>query len=172
MNTAHCVPPITEDLVRDHHSVDQQDLPEDQVQTAAPVPVASNEVPPRTKSNEESNEAANDGFIKNGAMPEKVNLSLADVAEIKKFSESKERILHNTKSLNSRPAIDAFADFISIDGQSCLEDISKAFSSLHKRFLQLRQWEEEVIAIDREASSFEVGDMERMRHLAKGENPM
>jgi hypothetical protein len=78
---------------------------------------------------------------------------------------------HNLQTLTSRPAIDPFTDFIRVDeaGLPSAEVISKAWRDLEEKLGQVMKWQDERDDIEAEATHFEVGDMERLRKVAKGE---
>lgn len=99
------------------------------------------------------------------------SLSNADVVEIKRFAEGKTRIIDLTESLSFKPAIDPFEEFIRVDEQGCptAEIISNAWKELEEKLSQVMRWQDERDEIDAEASQFEIGDMERLRKVAKGE---
>lgn len=70
-----------------------------------------------------------------------------------------------------------FEDFVRVDegsdGQRCQtpsdEAINQTWKDLEIQLEQMTVWQDERDAIEGEAASFEVGDMEGLRTLAKGE---
>lgn len=100
------------------------------------------------------------------------SLSTADLIEIRRFLEGKSRIVDLTETLSSQSAVEPFAGFFRVDehGAPTIEVISQAWSALETKLSQVIQWQADRDAIESEATQFEVGDMERLRKVAKGKH--
>jgi hypothetical protein len=79
--------------------------------------------------------------------------------------------------LSSRQDVEPFEDFVQVGGgldeqgnvSLSVTGISEAWKDLQNRRELVVEWQDERDAIEGEAASFEVGDMERLRKVAKGE---
>ncbi|UZJ55004.1 hypothetical protein CBS101457_004324 [Exobasidium rhododendri] len=94
-------------------------------------------------------------------------LTHADVLEIKKFAES--------KILSSRPDVQPFEGFLRVDEgrekwdnrTSSVDAIPGVWNDLEGRLELVSEWQDERDTIEIEAANFEIGDMERLRKVAK-----
>lgn len=97
-----------------------------------------------------------------------LHLSTYDVIEIKKFAEYKSQITAYLERLQARPEVDAFAGFRGVDDEELgMDEATSLWGDLDKNLDEIMAWQDEVDVIDAEADSFEVGDMERLRKVAK-----
>lgn len=97
---------------------------------------------------------------------------------IKKDCRASTETHHIIKTSNTWPEIDPFGDFIGIELSSdgspanstnSSNAIKDAWKDLEDKLQQVNAWQDERDAIEAEAARFEVGDMERLRQVAKGE---
>lgn len=75
----------------------------------------------------------------------------------------------------TRADLDPFEDFEKVpdlgdESKSFfVENISEAWRNLETKLQQVIEWQDERDEIETEAAQFEVGDVERLRKVAKGE---
>ena len=77
------------------------------------------------------------------------------------------------QSLSARPTVEPFAGFVRVDGVQqdhlpTAHTISGAWDELEGQLAEVAEWQDERDAIEAEATQYEVGDMERLRKVAKG----
>lgn len=127
---------------------------------------ASLEVPTPSPSCDASHDNTNDDEVSHDT------LTREEAFELGRFSEGKARIDEHLQLLESRPTIDAFADFKPSWEAMTMGDIEQQWAPLDARREEAAKWIEERDGIEETTLRFDAADMERLRKLAKGEPAM
>lgn len=95
------------------------------------------------------------------------SLSASDVADLNRLVEAKTKIQDHFDALSSLPPIAVFDDLEQPPPDSAGEGTS--WFLLPQRVEKLEVWEEDLDSMEASAQSFDLGEVERLRGLAKGE---
>lgn len=97
-----------------------------------------------------------------------VKLTDEEATQLERFSQGRAKIEHDLKTLESRPIIDAFANFTTNLDERSLPSITAVWSTLDDQHAQCLEWKQENDRIEDQTVQFDSADMESLRRLAKG----
>ena len=101
-----------------------------------------------------------------------VKLTDEEASQLERFSQGRAKIEHDLDTLESRPIIDAFANFTADLNERSIASITALWSTLDEQQGQCLQWKEENDRIEDQTVQFDSADMESLRRLAKGVLPL
>lgn len=97
-----------------------------------------------------------------------VKLTDEEATQLERFSQGRAKIEHDLNTLESRPTIDAFANFTTNLDERSLPSITAVWTTLDEQHAQCLHWKEENDRIEDQTVQFDSADMESLRRLAKG----
>lgn len=95
------------------------------------------------------------------------SLSASDVADLNRLVEAKAKIQDHIDALASLASVAVFDDLEQPQSETAFEEHD--WSLLYQRVERLEKWEEDLDKTEASAQSLDLGEIDRMRGLAKGE---